>query len=416
MKIRLKKIISLLLAVSLVAAAAGCSKGRHSSAKDDDYYTISSAPEVSAVKEESVSSAAAEPSDEDDPVPESWRDNGIFSDYYDKAYKRMSEMTTEEKVGQIILARCPAIDAYELAKEFHLGGYVLFYRDFEDKTKDDLIREIGSYVNSQDIPMIISVDEEGGTVSRISGNKNLTDSDFLSPRELFDNGGMDAIKSDAEKKSQLLSKLQINTNLAPVCDICTGKDKFMYDRSLGQDVDVTSRFVREVTKISQGNGVSVTLKHFPGYGNNVDTHTGIAIDKRNIETFESTDFKPFKAGIEEGAHVVLVSHNIVECMDAEKPASLSPKVHDILRKELGFTGIVITDDLAMGAIKEYSPDKSVVVNAVLSGNDMLCVSDIDSTYDDVLKAVQSGEIEKDILNHSVMRILAWKYAKGLMKD
>ena len=196
----------------------------------------------------------------------------------------------------------------------------------------------------------------------------------------------------------------------------TGEDKFMYDRSLGQDADITSTFVKEVTSISQQNGVSVTLKHFPGYGNNDDTHTGIAIDKRSYETFQDSDFKPFKAGIDEGAHVVLVSHNIVECMDDERPASLSPKVHEILRNELKFTGIIITDDLSMGAIEEYSPDVSPVVNALLAGNDMLCISDIDVTYTKILDGVMSGKIEKDILDHAVMRVLAWKYAKGMIKD
>ena len=265
--------------------------------------------------------------------------------------------------------------------------------------------------------MIIATDEEGGTVSRLNGNADLTDDqDFLSPREVFDIGGMDAIKEDALRKALLLNDLGINTNLAPVCDICTGEDKFMYDRSLGQSTSVTSAFVEEVTKISQTNGVSVTLKHFPGYGNNTDTHSGIAIDKRTYETFDKIDFEPFRAGIAAGAHAVMVSHNIVECMDDERPASLSPRVHEILREELGFTGIIITDDLGMGAIAEYSPDQSVAVNAVLCGNDMLCVNDYEATYEDVLNGVKTGEIDKNELNHSVMRILAWKYAKGMLSD
>ncbi len=424
MKKYVKRIFSIILTFSVASGLAACKTEHHHSAKDDSYITASSEPADkessgaldSASSEIGTIPAVTEPSKDENTVPSEWRDGGIFSDYYEKACFRMEQMTTDEKVGQLILARCPADDAYELAKEFHLGGYVLFYRDFEDKTKDDVIKEMVSYTKAQDIPMIISVDEEGGTVSRLSGHSDLTEEDFLSPREIFGQGGIEAIQKDALRKAQLLVNLGINTNLAPVCDICTGEDKFMYDRSLGQSTDVTCRFVREVTKISQENGISVTLKHFPGYGNNEDTHTGIAVDKRNIETFESTDFKPFKAGIDEGAHVVLVSHNIVECMDAEKPASLSENVHEILRKELGFTGIVITDDLGMGAISEYSPDQSVVVNAFLAGNDMLCVSDIDSTYDKLLEAVHSGVIEKDALNHSVMRILAWKYAKGLLKD
>ena len=348
-------------------------------------------------------------------VPLEWQDDGIFSNNYDRAYKMVQDMTLEEKVGQMILGRCPFENGSAVAKKYHVGGYILFGRDFGyTKTKDEVTGNISSYMNAQKIPMIIAVDEEGGTVSRLQGNYNLIEHDFLSPRELYNNGGMDAIKDDTLEKSQILKSLKINTNLAPVCDISKSENDFMYNRSLGQNADITADFVKNVTKISQENGISAALKHFPGYGNNVDTHTGIAIDKRTYETFEKNDFIPFKAGIDAGAHMVLVSHNIVECMDKDYPASLSPKVHEILRDKLGFTGIIITDDLAMDAISVYVKGYSPVVAAVLAGNDMLCVSDIEGTYDDVLNAVHTGKIEVEQIDHAVMRILAWKMSKNLM--
>lgn len=361
--------------------------------------------------------SSATDSNYDSDVPSDWKDDGIFSPYYRKAYQMMRRMTTEEKVGQIILARCPDDDNYfQTAKKYHLGGYVLFYNNFKDKNRDDVIRFTRTLVESQDIPMIIASDMEGGTVNRLDGLTDITDEIFLSPREIFDQGGMEAIKKDAVKKSLLLNDLGINTNLAPVCDICTGETRFMYERSLGQSASVTSSFVENVTRISQSNGVSVTLKHFPGYGNKEDTHTGIAVDKRTYESFENTDFLPFKAGIENGAHVVMVSHNIVECMDGSRPASLSEKVHNILRNDLKFSGIIITDDLEMGAIKQYSGNYPAAVTAFLVGNDMLCVSRIQETYNDVLSAVKIGNIPKNMLDRSVMRVLAWKYAKGLIAE
>ncbi len=375
--------------------------------------TPSSASDNSGKTELSSVSGSYDNSD----VLSDWKDNGIFSPYYRKAYQKMKKMTTEEKVGQIILARCPDDDNYfQTAKNYHLGGYVLFYSNFKDKNRDDVIRFTRTLVESQDVPMIIASDMEGGTVNRLDGLTDITDEEFLSPRELFDQGGMEAIKKDAVKKSLLLNDLGINTNLAPVCDICTGETRFMYERSLGQSASVTSAFVENVTHISQSNGVSVTLKHFPGYGNNEDTHTGIAVDKRTYESFENTDFLPFKAGIENGAHVVMVSHNIVECMDGSRPASLSEKVHEILRNDLKFSGIIISDDLEMGAIKQYSGNYPAAVTAFLAGNDMLCVSRIQETYNDVLSAVKSGTIPKNMLDHSVMRVLAWKYAKGLITE
>ena len=414
-----KKIIAGVLAVTMAVLMCSCNMERKKSAKDNEQpssKTESSAEgSLQASSKSAKEQTSAEEEENESKVPEDWQDGGIFSDYYEKAYELMEKMTTEEKVGQMILARCPEGEAYETAKEYHLGGYVLFDRDFLNKTKDDVARQNNTYLKAHSIPMIIAVDEEGGTVSRLSGYSELTKEDFKSPRDLFNEGGLDAIKEDTQRKSLLLSKLRINSNLAPVCDISTGEDNFMYERSLGQNASVTSMFVTEFTNISQENGVSATLKHFPGYGNNTDTHEGLAIDKRTYETFKSTDFKPFKAGINAGAHMVLVSHNIVECMDSEYPASLSPKIHEILRNDLGFTGIIVTDDLEMGAIKEYFPDYSPVVTAVLAGNDMLCVTDIENSYELVLEAVHKGDIETKTINHAVMRILAWKYAKGLLK-
>ena len=422
MKKKIKGLLCLLLALSMSSALCACGNGND---KENSSSESSSAESQSVSAESSVESSAelssASSSEESAEqikaaVPEEWQDKGIFSDYYEKAYEKMSAMTLEQKVGQVILARYPSSDAYETAKKYYLGGYVLFWADLDEKTKDQIILQNDKYSQAHDIPMIMATDEEGGYVSRLSDHDMLDFEDFRSPREIFNEGGMDAIKDDALRKSQIMNNLRINTNLAPVCDICTGEDKFMYDRSLGQDADVTSTFVREVTKISQENGVSVTLKHFPGYGNNEDTHTGIAVDNRNMETFESTDLKPFQAGIDEGAHLVLVSHNIVNCMDPERPASLSPEVHKLLRDRMGFTGIIITDDLAMGAISEYSPDQSAVVTAFNAGNDMLCISDIEDTYDNMLAAVNDGTITTDSLDHAVMRVLAWKYAKGMIKD
>ena len=349
-------------------------------------------------------------------VPAEWQDSGIFSAYYQRAYDIVQNMTLEEKVGQILLVRCPAIDGSAQAKEFHLGGYILFGRDFDDYTRNEITANTRSYLDSQTIPMIIAVDEEGGTVSRLSYNPELTDHKFKSPRELFDIGGIDAVIEEAETKNKLMKSLNINTNLAPVCDISKSEENFMYDRSLGQDPDITSDFVRRFTKVSQDEGISVTLKHFPGYGNNVDTHTGIAIDERTYETFVQNDFKPFKAGIDEGAHMVLVSHNIVNCMDDEHPASLSSKVHEILRNELGFTGIIVTDDLEMDAIKQYFTEYSPNVAAVLAGNDMLCVSDYEQAFKDITEAVQNGRIDTDILDHAAVRVIAWKYVKGLITE
>ena len=150
------------------------------------------------------------------------------------------------------------------------------------------------------------------------------------------------------------------------------------------------------------------------YGNNLDTHTGIAIDERPIESFRESDFLPFRAGIDAGAQSVLVSHNIVTCMDAELPASLSPAVHQVLRDELGFDGVVMTDDLIMEAITDYTGGADAAVLAVQAGNDMLVSSDFVTQYNAVLAAVQDGTISADRIRESAIRVIQWKIDLGLL--
>ena len=158
------------------------------------------------------------------------------------------------------------------------------------------------------------------------------------------------------------------------------------------------------------------LKHFPGYGNNSDTHTGVAYDERPYETFVNSDFLPFQAGIDAGADMVLVSHNVVSCMDDQEPASISLSVHNILRNELGFDGVIITDDLVMEGVRQFAGDAEIAVRAVQAGNDMLCCTDFEVQVPAVIKAVETGEITEERLNESVLRILKMKIKLSIIAD
>ena len=322
-------------------------------------------------------------------------------------------MKLEEKVGQMFFVRCPDEDAVQQVSEYNIGGYILFGRDFDGKTKDEVIKCIQSYQDEADIPLLIGVDEEGGTVVRVSSNPNLRETPFLSPKDTYADGGWDAIKQDAAEKADLLLSLGINVNLAPVCDMTSDEYGFMYDRSFSSDIDMENRYVRTVVETSKSKKLGTVLKHFPGYGNNSDTHTGIAYDDRDYSEFENTDFKPFYQGIESGADCILVSHNIVNCMDSECPASLSQKVHDILRNDLRFDGVIMTDDLIMDAITDFTGDEAAAVMAAKCGNDLLCCSSVNTQYPAVLEAVQSGKIPEAQVDASVKRILKWKQNLGI---
>ena len=326
----------------------------------------------------------------------------------------ISQMTTEEKVGQMFYVRCPDTNALEQINQYHIGGYILFGKDFENKTKEEVTNTIQSYQNKAKIPLLIGVDDEGGTVVRVSSNPNLRESPFLSPKDIFANGGWDGIINDAEEKAKLLLSLGINVNMAPDCDITSDTNGFMYDRSFSDNVDDVDKFVSTVVSTSKENHLGTVLKHFPGYGNNVDTHTGIAYDNRDYSEFTEKDFKPFISGINAGADCILVSHNIVNCMDKNHPASLSENVHKIIRNQLNFNGVIMTDDLIMDAITQFTGDESAAVIATKAGNDLLCCSSVDTQYPAVLNAVKNNEIPISQINESVKRILKWKIDLGIL--
>ncbi len=334
----------------------------------------------------------------------------------DPAELYVNNLPLEAQVAQMFFARCPDVDAAALAGEYGIGGYILFGRDFEGQTPDSVTATIQSYQDAAATPMLIGVDEEGGTVVRVSANPAFRAEKFRSPQALYNEGGFDLITSDTMEKDELLSSIGVNVNFAPVCDVSTDPNDFMNARSFGRDAAQTSEYVRTVVGQMAADGMGMVLKHFPGYGNNIDTHTGIATDERPIETFRESDFLPFAAGIEAGAQSVLVSHNIVTCMDSELPASLSPAVHDILRDELGFEGVIMTDDLIMEAITDYTGGENAAVLAVQAGNDMLVSSDFVTQYNAVLAAVQDGTINEDRIRESAIRVIRWKMDLGLLEE
>ena len=332
----------------------------------------------------------------------------------DVVERLLFQMTIEDRVGQILLARCNAETALSDIETYHLGGFVLFGADFENDTPESFRKKADSYQNASPVPMILSADEEGGDVTRISRYSAFRSNKFPSLRKSWKAGGLSQILEIEEEKCALLTRLGINVNLGPVCDISDDADAFMYNRSLGQNAETTAQVVSDILRVYHANGVGTVLKHFPGYGNNADTHVGLAVDTRSLEELENRDLIPFAAGIDVGAGAILVSHNIVEALDGSLPASLSPAVHTYLRECMGFKGVILTDDLYMQAITdEYGVEEAAVL-AVLAGNDMLCVTEYAAQYDAILEAVYSGRIPYETLANAARRVLEWKKSLGLL--
>ena len=371
-----------------------------------------SSPAEEAPQEPAASQVQEEPETPPEPTPEELAAQQIED--------LLSSLTLEEKVGQLFFVRVPDADAAADVSTYHLGGYILFGRDTADKTADALIQTIQSYQDAAaadtGIPLLIGVDEEGGTVVRVSSNPHLRASKFRSPQRAHADGGMEAVLADTREKDILLSALGFNVNLAPVADVSTDPGDFIYDRTLGQDAAATADYVSQAVTQMSGDGMGSVLKHFPGYGNNIDTHTGIAVDERPLENFTNADFLPFQAGTEAGGGrtAVLVSHNIMAAVDDTLPASLSPAVHDLLREQLGFDGVVMTDDLAMEAVAAYSADGAVAVMALEAGNDLIITTDYRTQIPKVIEAVEGGTLSEDTIDTACRRVLTWKQALGLI--
>ncbi|MBR3269305.1 MAG: beta-hexosaminidase [Oscillospiraceae bacterium] len=324
-------------------------------------------------------------------------------------------MSVRQKAAQMILVSTnDEVFARECASE-GAGGLCLFAAAFEKKDVEQVQAMTSGFQKAASVPLLISVDEEGGTVNRVSLNPKLRQSKFKSPKELYKEGGWGAIRKDTEEKAALLLTLGINSNLAPVCDIPITQRDYIAPRSFSTDTTETVSYVMSVVATMRDMRIGSTLKHFPGYGGSSDTHKGVGRDNRELSEFQQKDFKPFRAGIENGANSVMVSHNIVKCMDPDRPASLSPAVHRILREELQFRGVIISDDLGMKAITQYTDGQNPAVAAVLAGNDLLCYSDFKASVDAIESAVIAGEIEESRLDASVLRILYWKKTIGILK-
>lgn len=395
-----KYILLLLCALTL----AGC--GGPSGARPEETAEAAAREETAQPAEPETD--AAGPAEPEEPEPDP-RETAVET--------ALSGMTLAEKVGQLFFIRCPESGAAEDVSAYHPGGVLLFTRDFQsggDWLTAEAVREkLASYQAASGVPLLIGVDEEGGSVARASRDPYLFDEKCRSPQALYAAGGLEAVRADAEEKSRTLLDCGINVNLAPVADVSTEAGDFIYDRAFGQDAPATAAYVAEVVEAMGRAGIGSVLKHFPGYGSNADTHTGAAVDERPYEQFLEEDFLPFRAGIGAGAGAVLVSHNTVTCMDPERPASLSPAVHEILRREFGFTGVAMTDDLAMDAAAAAG-DSSAAVLAVLAGNDMLISTNYREEIAQTLSAAEDGTIPAETVDSAVRRVLGWKYDLGLL--
>lgn len=330
----------------------------------------------------------------------------------EKVDKTVESMSQTEKLGQMVMIGIQGTkvddDSLYMLNQYHMGGVILFDRNMENPEQ---VKQLTSDLQAQSnekVPLFIGIDEEGGDVVRMA--EKLTPPP--SQKEIGATGDIEQAKTWAIKTAKSLKDMGINVNFAPVADVGSN-DK----RSYSTDTNTVIDFVRAATKGYQQENIIYSLKHFPGIGKGkVDSH----IDSSSIdvakEILMTEDILPFKTIIDESDpndYFILVSHLKYPALDEEYPASLSSKIMtDLLRNKLGYKGIIITDDMEMGAVANHNDFRSIGVNAVKAGADIVLVcheyEHQQEVYLGLLDAVNSGEISQERIDESVKRIIKVK--------
>jgi len=338
----------------------------------------------------------------------------------DPLKEQLNKMTLEEKVGQLVIVGMDGTELTEnitnLIQNYHAGGVILYQKNITNSMQLlQLLNQLKSSNNSK-IPLFLSLDEEGGAVSRLPDEVTKLPSNKII-------GEIDNEKLSYNIGLALALQLQaygFNLNFAPVVDINSNpQNPVIGDRSFGAEADLVSRLGVATIKGLQNGGIIPVAKHFPGHGDtSVDSHVGLPIVNHDLDRLKSFELRPFQAAINTGVDAVMVAHILLPKLDDEYPASLSHTIiTGLLKEELQFQGLVVTDDLTMGAIVKHYSLEQAAVQAVKAGSDLLLVCHDYESQVAVLKALHyamaQGEIPEAQINNSVYKILQLKQKYNL---
>lgn len=329
-------------------------------------------------------------------------------------------MPLENKVAGLFIVTPEAITGVSTAVQagegtkdaldkYPVGGLVYFSKNIQSEEQiTEMLKNTHAYLSS----LFLAVDEEGGSAAR------LADAGIMDPvdgaQAIGGTGDADNAHSAGVAIGAALNSVGFNLDFAPVADITSVENSVMVGRAYGSDAATAAPFVAAMVQGLKEQNITTCLKHFPGNGaTSDDAHAGIAISDRTAEEFRAEEFAVFKAGIDAGADMIMMSHMAVPAFTGDNtPCSLSKEVvTDILREELGFEGVIITDALNMSAISEYNSSADAAVTAIKAGCDMLLMpEDFEEAYNAVLQAVQDGVISEERINDSLRRVYRIKYA------
>ncbi len=319
-------------------------------------------------------------------------------------------IVTPESITGVTTAVKAGDGTREALTKYSVGGIIYHTKNIQNEQQfKDMIESTKLYSN---YPLFIALEDEGGKISPLA-EKGLVDKQD-NAKTLAENGGADKAHAAGSAMGSYLKEYGFNLNLAPVADLNSVDNSVMKDRAFGSEADKVSPCVSSMVQGLKEQQISACLKHFPGMGStDKDTDKGLASTDRSAEEFRANEFAVFQAGIEAGADMVMVSHMAAPSLAGDNtPCSMSSAVvTDILRRELGFDGVIITDSMSIAAVSDYYEAGEAAVLALRAGCDMILMpEDFEKAYNGVLEAVQSGAISEERINDSLRRVYRIKYA------
>ena len=331
----------------------------------------------------------------------------------------LSNMPLEDKVSQLFFVQPEALTGVDTAvqasdmtkealQEYAVGGIVMFSKNIQDR--DQICAMLANLQAYSKYPLFLGVDEEGGSlVARVANSGTISVPTFPNMMEIGNTGNPEEAYEVGRTIGTCLKDLGFNLDFAPIADVLVNpENQVIGERAFGSDAELVAKMVKRVVEGLQEQEVSAVLKHFPGHGGTeADSHEGTAILNRTLEELRSEEFLPFQSGIEAGADMIMVGHiSVPEVTGDDTPATLSETViTDLLRNELGFDGIIITDSMSMGAIVDHYGPGEAAVQVIRAGGDMILMpQDFVEARQAVLEAVYQQEITEERINESLRRI------------
>ena len=369
-----------------------------------------------------VEEVIEEVADEETEVPEKYDDAKVLDEVVEAV---ISEMTLEEKVAGLFVVTPEGITGVDTAiqagdgtktalEKYPVGGLIYFKKNIQ--SEEQIKKMIENSVSYNKYPMFIAVDEEGGKVARLADALTLENIGPMS--EIGSTGDSNKAYEAMKTVGTYLTSYGFNLNFAPVADVLTNEDnESIGDRSFSSDPSVVAGMVTSAMNGLEEVGVTACVKHFPGLGDaSEDTHNGLAVIDKSLDELKQTELVPFISAIENGANMIMVGHmSLPQVVGNNTPATMSKEViSDLLRSELGFNGVVITDAMNMGAITEYYGADEAAIRAFKAGADMVLMpEDFKLAYEGVIEAVKDGTISEERINNSLKRVYRIKYADSV---